>query len=350
MGMSELGERVRDFRDFYGLTQAELARRIGVSQPLLSQLERGQAPAEDVVEGIVSEFNIGSAFFSRGRPSLHNEHTGSMRYRRRSRTKASATRRATALFAELYDSVNVLAPHVGLTSVRFNRIEGSADDIEAAATTVRAAMQLDEFQPVPNVIRRCENLGIVVVRLDFGDESVDAGMVGHDGMSAWETPLDVPVIGYFPGASGDRQRHTIAHELGHLILHRHLVGAVTAGKAKQIEAEASRFASALLVPASPFRAALTRERVTLGTLLSLKAGWGVSIGSLIMRAADLGLIDDHKGASLWKQMSVRGWRKHEPGKVGIEEPKLFGEMIRRFEHDVADLTGLPTETLMLAMS
>lgn len=348
--MSELGERVRDFRDFYGLTQAELARRIGVSQPFLSQVERGQVAAENAVEGIISEFNVGFAFFNRGRPSLRNEHTGSMRYRRRSRTKASATRRATALFAELYDSVNVLAPHVGLTSVRFNQIQGSVDDIEAAATAARAAMDLDEFQPVPNVIRRCENLGIVIVRLEFGDESIDEGMVGHDGVSAWETPLDVPVIGYFPSASGDRQRHTIAHELGHLILHRDLVGAVSAGKARQVEVEASRFASALLVPAPPLRAALAHEHVTLGTLLSLKGGWGVSIASLIMRAADLGLIDDHKKASLWKQMSVRGWRKREPGKVGVEEPKLCTEIIRRFESDVAGVTGLPSETLRLAMS
>src|SRR5680860_97947 len=337
--MSENGERVRDFRGLHGLTQAELAKRIGVSQPLLSQVERSHAAAEHVIEAIISEFDIGPAFFTRGRPGLHNEYTGSVRYRRRSRTKTSATKRATGLFTELYDSVNVLAPHVGLTSAKFNQLHGSATNIEAAARVVRAAMKLDEFEPVPNVIRRCENLGIVVVPLAFGDEDVDASMVGHDGMSAWEDPLDVPVIGYFPGATGDRQRHTIAHELGHLIIHRDLVGAVSASKAKQVEGEASRFASALLLPAPPLTAALRRNHVTLGTLLSLKSGWGVSIASLIMRAVDLGLIDDHKKTSLWKQMSVRGWRKREPGKVAIEEPRLFSEILRRFEHDVGDVTG-----------
>lgn len=347
--MHEPGQRVRDFRELHGLTQAELAERIGMSQPLLSQVERGTATADNAVEAIISEFDTGPAFFNRGRPALHNGLTGSVRYRRRSRTKASATRRATALFAELYDIVNIMAPHVGLTSPKFSQIQGGISDIEGAASATRAAMNLPDLEPVPNVIRRCENLGIVVVPLTFGDEAVDAGMIGHDGMSAWESPLDVPVIGYFPTAPGDRQRHTIAHELGHLILHRDHVGAVNAGIAKQIEAEASRFASAFLVPAAPVRAALAQGQVTLGTLLTLKAGWGVSIGSLIMRAADLGLIDDQKKASLWKQMSVRGWRKREPGKVGMEQPKLFAEMVRRFDRDVEDATGLSRGTIKLAM-
>src|SRR5680860_1216434 len=146
--MSENGERVRDFRGLHGLTQAELAKRIGVSQPLLSQVERSHAAAEHVIEAIISEFDIGPAFFTRGRPGLHNEYTGSVRYRRRSRTKTSATKRATGLFTELYDSVNVLAPHVGLTSAKFNQLHGSATNIEAAARVVRAAMKLDEFERV----------------------------------------------------------------------------------------------------------------------------------------------------------------------------------------------------------
>lgn len=325
------------------MTQGDLAGRLGVGQSLLSKVELGKADATQIVERMVWEFDLGPAFFARGRPDLHSDESGTLRYRRRSRTKESSRKRATALFAEMYDVINIVAPDVGLTSDRFNALQGPFLDIEAAARATREAIGLTEYDPVPNAIRRCENLGVVVIPLVFGDDEVDLDMVGHDGMSAWEFPLDVPVIGYLPVEAGDRLRHTIFHELGHLLLHQNIRGSVPADRAKAIEAEASRFASAVLLPERPLRAALQGGDVTLKRIAALKAGWGASIGSIVMRCADLGLIDAARKASLWKQISARGWRKREPVRVPLEHPRLFAEMLNRYRSEITAQTGLPAE-------
>jgi Zn-dependent peptidase ImmA (M78 family) len=118
----------------------------------------------------------------------------------------------------------------------------------------------------------------------------------------------------------DRQRHTIAHEVGELTI-------LDLPSGRDREDIASRFAGALLVPAEPFAAALTPP-ITLSDFVPLKHVWGVSISSLIMRAFHLGLIDAKRYRSLFVQLSGRGWRREEPGsdQMLAERPRAFRKM------------------------
>jgi Zn-dependent peptidase ImmA (M78 family) len=137
------------------------------------------------------------------------------------------------------------------------------------------------------------------------------------------------LIGYFSGGPGDRHRYTIAHELGHLVLHtnRRVI--------KDPEGEANRFAGALLIPESRARE-IYSSPVTLSELFRLKAHWGVSAQALIMRGAQLGFIDEQRKISLFKQLSARGWRRNEPVVVHREEPALVWRLLgRRFGVPVA---------------
>lgn len=326
--MDGRAERVRDFRDLHGLTQADLAERIGLSQPVISAVEKGRQDPDNLIDRICAEYGIADTFFLRGRRQLLDQATGSIRYRRRSRASAKATTRATALFAELYDAINVLGPIAGL---RRSRLEGPYGDApEEAAEEVRQLMRLHDHEPVPNMIRRVENLGVIVFPLTFGDVAIDDSMVGHDGMSAWDDSWDLPAIGYLPTRKGDRLRLTIGHELGHLVLHRLDGGQVSGPELKQIEKEATEFAGALLLPLPALRAALPPgQRVTLDKLKSLKVGWGISMGALIMRCFTADIIDEDRKTSLWKQMSSMRYRKDEPGHVGLEHPELLSAVVQR---------------------
>jgi hypothetical protein len=42
---------------------------------------------------------------------------------------------------------------------------------------------------------------------------------GHFGISYWGGVGATALIGTFPGSQGDRERFTLAHELGHMVLH-----------------------------------------------------------------------------------------------------------------------------------
>ena len=46
-----------------------------------------------------------------------------------------------------------------------------------------------------------------------------------------------------------------------------------------------------------------------------------------MRSGQLGLIDPARKASLFKQLSARGWRSNEPVKVHLEAPAFFAKLI-----------------------
>jgi Zn-dependent peptidase ImmA (M78 family) len=143
----------------------------------------------------------------------------------------------------------------------------------------------------------------------------------HDAVSFWSPDSLRPLICFSRGFSGDRKRLSVAHEAGHLVLHRYRN--VTAAQA---EAEAFRFGAALLLPSTVAFEEIEKP-VTLRSLAYVKARWGISIAALIRRCRDLEIISDDRRISLEKQLSTRGWRKAEPVEVPDESPLLMTKLI-----------------------
>lgn len=179
-------------------------------------------------------------------------------------------------------------------------------DIEQFAIDVRAAAQLDEHAVVGNAVRTAERLGCIV--LPMPDE-----LGRHLGMSVRVDMTPVLCVSRASesdvGVPGDRQRFTVAHELGHLGLHSHLGPPQTAQDAAGYEKQAHYFAGAFLAPGDALLEELGNlgGRVTLQTLAKIKARWGIAIKALVMRFRNLGVIDADQARSLYKQISARGW-------------------------------------------
>jgi hypothetical protein len=192
------------------------------------------------------------------------------------------------------------------------------DAIEGFALEVRATAGLNSADAVPGAIRVAERLGCVIVPM-----MEELGR--HVGLSIRGSLIPLicvsrPSVDPARHVPGDRQRFTVAHELGHLALHTSMGSPQTAEQAAQIERQANRFASAFLAPADAFLDDLREEggRVTLRTLSILKEHWGVAIKALVMRCRTLGVIDDDHARSLYKQISARGWNRAEPVEVPNE--------------------------------
>ncbi|MEA1053618.1 ImmA/IrrE family metallo-endopeptidase, partial [Lamprobacter modestohalophilus] len=103
-------------------------------------------------------------------------------------------------------------------------------------------------------------------------------------------------IFYNANARPERQRFTIAHELGHFVLHRDLQRrfdcdqeSVYSGidTLKQIEREADDFASTLLMPAHRLRERIERQRIDVQLLSELAREFGVSLEAMCIRVAKL---------------------------------------------------------------
>ena len=116
-----------------------------------------------------------------------------------------------------------------------------------------------------------------------------------------------------------RLRFSVAHELGHLLLH-------ATRTLDSAEREADLFAAELLTPLDAIGPAMP-PTVTLRGLTMLKSSWGVSVKSLIRRAREVGAIDQQRSTSLYRQMSARGWNRVEPGYVPVEKPRAFRKLV-----------------------
>lgn len=182
--------------------------------------------------------------------------------------------------------------------------------------------------PIENLVEVLERHGILVLPYDMQSLGIDA-------IATW--PRDgVPVIFLARNAPPDRQRFTLAHELGHAIMHDL--------PREEQEAEADQFASEFLMPAEAIRQDL--EQPTFASLLQLKERWGVSMQALARRARDLNKMTERQYKSFSIEMSSTGMRGNEPGHVSVEHPTLVRRTVHRRLADGEDTVALAATALM----
>ena len=309
------GDRVRLARDYLGMTQQELANAAGVTQSAISQIEKGGPVADGTLRSVSEATGYTVEFFRRG--ALPDLPELSLRYRKRATSRRSDDRRVRAHCRQGIELIVELERQAELPPVALKPVHDDVDEdsIEKHAVVVRQQLGIGPLDPVPNLMRAIERCGIVV----FG-ASVDLDK--HDAASVWSNfPLGRPIVCYARGRPGDRQRLSIAHELGHLVLHQ-----LRTTEPDRAETEAFRFAAALLIPRDAAVEAI-EPPVTLRSLAWAKSRWGISIAALIRRAHDLRIIDHYRYQSLMKQLSARGWRKNEPVDVPVEQPTLLTKTV-----------------------
>lgn len=189
-------------------------------------------------------------------------------------------------------------------------------DIEAFATRLRRFWGLGDG-PISNVVALLENHGAVVARNELGDERLDA-------FSEWDGGRCFIILGS-DKESAVRSRLDVCHELAHMLLHRNVPENLANQPAihKLMEWQATRFASAFLLPATTFSAEVYAASAE--SLISLKRRWRVSVAAMVMRLSDMGRISDLQKSHLMIQISRRGWRKREPfdDQIPAEQPLLL---------------------------
>lgn len=135
----------------------------------------------------------------------------------------------------------------------------------------------------------------------------------------------MPVIVLGKRWPGDRQRFTLAHELGHLILKGRLSAQMNEEKS------CNRFAGAFLLPEKALRIELGakhRTRLELRELSLLKQEFGLSMQSILYRAFDLGILPEREFVAELSAFRARGWRSTEPGEpYPTEKAHLFEQLV-----------------------
>lgn len=304
------GERIRQARELRGLTQHELARQIGVTQPTIAHLESGLYEGEDRVAEIAFKTGFPPSFFSD--PFVEDFPAGSLQFRGRSSISRKDRQQAYRYAQTLYELFKRASQRTSRPPHRVPRVVGTTP-AEAAQLT-RSAMGVAPDTPIKHLVNAVEHLGVVVLALPIHLE-------GREAFSMWAD--DTPVIAFSTGRPGDRVRLSVAHELGHLVMHHAMRGAVRA-----MERDAYAYAGELLLPQVAMSQDLVTP-VTLTALAQLKLKWRVSMQALAVRAKELRIITERQYYHLFEQIGRLGYRVAEPENlaVPIEKPRLLRQLL-----------------------
>ncbi len=314
--MAANGEMLRLARQKAGFRQSEAARRLGVDQPLLSRIENGLTDApDDFLLRAEKAYGLPSSFFFLTDAVLGAPVSVHPMWRR----KLDVTiKELDAIVAEL----NIRVMHLrrfleGVElahSADIPRLDiDEYDNPEEIAGIVRAHWKVPRG-PLKDLTGLIERAGIIVCHSAMGGASVSAVTFSAPGVP--------PLIVLNNSQPSDRTRYSIAHELGHLVMHRF--------PSPIMEAEANEFAASLLMPAPDIIPYFRARRIDLALLAAMKPEWKVAMQALLMRATSLECLSKNQAKYLWKQISARRLRLREPPELDFpkEEQTVIKSIVR----------------------
>lgn len=334
--------RLHRARKAAGLSLRGLGERVGVSHAAIKKYEDGDAmPSSDILLQLARALRVRSEYFFRpDAVALEG-----IEYRKRN---SLPKKRLDAITHEILDQIERrvelenLFPQSPVKS--FEPAKGiqehirSMEQIEDVADQVRNVWNLG-LDPVPDLIDVLETNGIRVFMIEADVENK------FDGLAAHVNGMPVVVVGrQWPG---DRQRFTLAHELGHLMLKGRLAENIDEEKA------CNRFAGAFLFPRESVRQELGSHRnaIELKELGLLKDEFGLSMSGILYRARDLDIISPAYREDQAKLFRIKGWYWKEPGqpypaeKAHIFEQLVFHALAEDYigESKAAELMNMPLQ-------
>lgn len=332
-----IGSRIKLAREIAGLTQTELAERIGTTQSGIASMEANlYRPSPDYLKILAKETGFGLTFFE---PAHVDEFpSGALLYRARTTLSKAERQHAHGLTSVAFELALFLGQRLKQVPVNLPRLKESP---EKAAQITRAALGIAPHVPVVDLMQRAERNGVLILLVPREISSLD-------GFATWVgSPYPRPVIALLGSKIGYRINFTLGEEMGHLVLHSPLTVSVM-----EADNQARAFAQELLLPKEAMLEEM-RSPITLTNLAMLKPRWNVSLQMLIRRASDLKLITQNQYRYLNQQVRTSGWTQLEPGDDRIPQPKprLMRKMAELRYGNPIDMgkialeTGIPMETV-----
>lgn len=302
-------------REYRGYTQSELSAEMRMAQGTISKIEKGilvfdeeiALNAADILELPIRFFEDEEVIIP-----IEGEYrrklSGSVREFNSNVAKMTISERH---LLKLIDAIDV--PHSNLPTWDVT-YDGSPS---MCAKSLRKKWRLDRGR-ISNITELVEANGVIIIPLSL--ESMD-------GFSTF-TKNGLPLIFVNRNIPADRYRFTIAHEIGHLIMHIPFV----IPEDSDTEAETNEFASEFLMPEHEIKPQLIGLNFSM--LLNLKRYWKVSMQSIIYRAKTLGVLTVNQQKYLWSQIGSAGYKKSEPVVFDHEQPTSIKEILQVYMEDL----------------
>lgn len=298
-----------------GLTKRQLASQIDATEKTVQNYESGEMnPSEESLSRLSSVLGFPPSFFEGDDLEILSPDVASFR----SLKKMKASQRDMALSAGSIALIfsKWIDQNFDLPKPDIPRFEPGIEP-EAAAMALRREWGVGVLG-VRNMVHLLEAKGIKVFSLDIDAVEVDA-------FSMWYG--EQPFVFLNTQKTAEHSRFDAAHELGHLVLHRHGYNQGT-----DAEKEANEFAAAFLMPRSSVLAKAPRF-VTIPALIKMKKEWGVSVAALNYRLHSIGLTSEWVNRSICIELSKLGYRTTEPEAMPHENSQVIQKILSELRRE-----------------
>ena len=320
-----IGQRIRVSRRACGLSLRDLESRIGnrVTAQAISKYERDESiPRSGVLIALADALDVPIDYLV----SDSDIRLEAVDFRKKRLTSRRVEAQVEAKVLHLLERYLAVEEILGLPTVACDMpreapwpVLRDPAEAEQAALGMRTHWGLG-LDPIPNLVDLLEERGIKVLSMELPNIGGLTARVRRENKSV------ASVVVVNRGDWGERQRFTLAHELGHMVLDP--VAKVDEEKA------AHRFAGAFLMPAETLRAEIGKHRTSIGwgELFELKRIFGVSVQALTNRCKDLGIFSAPLVRHMFNEFTRRGWRSppyKEPWAIPGERPLRFERLCFR---------------------
>lgn len=338
--MSEefIGDRLRQIRLINEKSLQDIGEAISATKQYIQQIEAGlQQPTEMTQNALADYFGVSKSFFMQ---TYNHIYETECNFRKAKSTPVNIKEKAQQYASLLEEYIKFLdedefdLPTISFLNEDIDYKNLSALNIEMLAEELRKEWGLDVETPIDDMTKALENAGAIVTYFNELSDKVDAFSISRN------RPL---IIRNNEKYNGCRLRFDLAHECGHLVLHK------CSDNAEDIELkeeQANRFASAFLLPRKgffqEFYSVFAGININWCKMAELKKRWKVSFASMVHRAYDLNLINAVKYRNAYIYLRKSGQSKIERGDayINIETSSLLENMTNDLiENNIEDLAS-----------
>ncbi|KJU96486.1 XRE family transcriptional regulator [Streptococcus gordonii] len=324
------GDILKQLRLLYGMTRKELATKLDITEQAIWQFEKNEiSPKTSVKLKMTNLFGVRSDYFSQMSSNSNFDMT-SVAFR----NEAENTRKATDIQEAYLNALDSLVVYLeSIVTIPNQKIIDLVDTLSQKeqdnASLEEIALFVREFLEVSgdnsDLLYRLEKSGIYIFERNMANN--------EDAYSIWSNN-NRPFIILGIGKTAVRRNFDLAHELGHLLLHRNIdFSTLSKDEFLEKESEANNFASCFLLPKEEFCKDMTNlvgKRVSNpDNYIDLKRKYSVSIQALEYRAFKLGLISPSQHGYFYRLINKNNYRTFEKldDEIVVKRPSKVRSML-----------------------
>ena len=306
------GDILKQLRLLYGMTRKELATKLDITEQAVWQFEKNEtSPKASVKQKMTNLFGVRSDYFFQMN-SISNFDMTSVAFR----NEAENTRKATDIQEAYLNTLDRLVIYLeSMVTIPNQKIIDLVDIIsqkdQDTVSLEEIALFAKRFLEVSNdnsdLHYQLEKSGIYIFERNMANN--------EDAYSIWSN-TNKPFIILGIGKTAVRRNFDLAHELGHLLLHRNIdFSTLSKDEFLEKESEANNFASCFLLPKEEFckdMTSLVGKRVSNpDNYIDLKRKYSVSIQALEYRAFKLGLVSPSQHGYFYRLIRKNNYKTFE---------------------------------------